>query len=83
MQRKGSLDADSEGLLADGEGLAYTAALALDHDALEDLGAGAIALDHLEVDANAVAGSELRTALQLLLLETLDDRAHVIALPLV
>ena len=83
MQREGSLDADAEGLLADGEGLADATALALDHDSLEDLGAGAAALDHLEVDANAVAGGELRATLQLLLLETLDDRAHVIALRLV
>ena len=53
-----ALDADAEGLLADGEGLAHALALALDDDALEDLGAAARALDHLEVDADAVAGLE-------------------------
>ena len=74
--RRRSLDADAEGLLADGERLAHAASLPLDHDALEDLGPGAGALDHLEVDANAVAGGEPRAALQLLLLEALDDRAH-------
>ena len=76
VQRERPLDADPEGLLADGERLAHAASLPLDHDPLEDLGAGAGALDHLEVDANAVAGGEARAPLQLLLLEALDDRAH-------
>src|SRR5215210_8960189 len=45
--------ADAEGLLAHGEGLAHPFALALDHDALEDLGAAAGALDDLEVHLEA------------------------------
>jgi hypothetical protein len=61
VQRERPLDADAEGLLAHGEGLARAVALALDHDALEDLRAAARALDHLEVDAQAVAGVELGT----------------------
>ena len=55
MQRERSLDADAKRLLADREGLARAVALALDHDALEDLRAPARSLDHLEVDAQAVA----------------------------
>ena len=51
-------------------------ALALDDDALEDLGAAARALDDLEVDADAVAGVELRDAAQLGALEAFDDGAH-------
>jgi hypothetical protein len=51
-----ALDADAEGLLADGEGLAHALALALDDDALEDLRAAAGALDDLEVDLDAVPG---------------------------
>ena len=45
VQRERPLDADAEGLLADGEGLARARALALEDDALEDLGAAAAALD--------------------------------------
>ena len=52
-------------------------ALALDHDALEDLDPRPRALDHAEVDADGVARLELRQALaQLALLEGLDDVAH-------
>ena len=76
MQRERPLDADAEGVLADGEGLARAAALALDHDPLEDLGALAGALDDLEVHANAVAGAEVRPLLEDALLEALDDCAH-------
>ena len=49
------------------------AALALDHDALEDLGAAAGALHHLEVHAHAVAGLEDRDAAQLSALDAVDD----------
>jgi hypothetical protein len=70
VQREGALDADPERLLADGERLADTRALPLDDDALEDLDAAALPLDDLEVDANCVAGLELRqTGSQLSLLE--------------
>ena len=76
VQRERPLDADAEGLLAHGERLARAAALALDHDALEDLGAAAVPLDHLEVNAHAVARGESRPLLQRSLLEVFDDCAH-------
>jgi hypothetical protein len=76
VQRERPLDADAEGLLAHGERLARATALALDHDALEDLGAAAVPLDHLEVDAHAVARGEPRPLLQRSLLEVFDDCAH-------
>ena len=71
-----ALHADAEGLLADREGLAHPLALALDDDALEDLGAAARALDDLEVDADAVAGLEGGDAAELRALEAVDDGAH-------
>ena len=64
-----ALHADAERVLADREGLAHALALALDHDALEDLGAPAAALDDLEVDAYAVTGLEGRDAAKLLTLK--------------
>ena len=77
VQRERPLDADAEGLLADGEGLARARALALEDDALEDLGAAAVALDHLEVDAHAVArGEGGKALLQLGTLDAVDDAAH-------
>ena len=70
MEREGSLDADAERLLADGERLADACALPLDDDALEDLDSTALAFDDLEVHANGVAGLELRqVGSQLSLLE--------------
>ena len=54
VHRERALHADAERVLADREGLAHALALALDHHALEDLGAAAGALDDLEVDADAV-----------------------------
>src|SRR5262249_32648831 len=59
MQRKSPLDAHAEGLLADGEGLARAGPLALQDDALEDLDARPLTLDHLEVDAHGVPRLEL------------------------
>ena len=76
MERERPLDADAERLLAHGERLAHAGALPLDDDALEDLDAAARALDHLEVDADRVAGLELRHVAQLGALEILDDVAH-------
>ena len=72
MQRERPLHAHAEGQLAHGERLARAGALALDHDALEDLGAAAGALDHLEVDAHAVARLEDGNAAQLSALEAFD-----------
>jgi hypothetical protein len=77
MQRERPLDADPEGLLADGERLAHAGSLPLDHDPLEHLDAPPLSLDHLEVDANGVARLEPgTTAAQLFLLEILDDAMH-------
>ena len=77
MQRERPLDADAEGLLADGEGLPRARALALEDDSLEDLGAAAAALDHLEVDAHAIARVEGGKPLpQLAPLDAVDDAAH-------
>jgi hypothetical protein len=70
------LDAHAEGLLADREGLAGAVALALDDDALEDLGALAGALDDLEVDTQAIARLEAGNTAQLSALETFDDCGH-------
>src|SRR3954454_23020056 len=59
VHREGALDADAEAHLAHGEGLARAAALAADHDALEDLDPGAVALDDADVHLDGVAGTEL------------------------
>src|ERR671920_305085 len=58
VDREGALHADAEGDLADGEGATDAGALNADHHALEDLDAGAVALDHLDVDLDRVAGPE-------------------------
>src|SRR5215210_4259933 len=76
VDRERALHADAEGLLADGEGLAHTLALALDDDALEDLCTPARALHDLEVHLQPVAGLEAGDAAQLRALEGVDDRAH-------
>ena len=77
MQWERPLDADAEGLLADGEGLSRARALALEDDSLEDLGASAAALDHLEVDAHAIARVEGGKSLpQLAPLDAVDHAAH-------
>jgi hypothetical protein len=65
VQRERALDADAEGLLADGERLPGAVALALDDNTLEDLGTPARALDHLEVDAKTVTGVKRRNAAEL------------------
>ena len=77
MQRERALDADAEGVLADGEGLARARALPLDHDPLEHLDPLAGAFDHAEVHAHRVARLEPRDFAQLTALDVLDDRAHV------
>jgi hypothetical protein len=68
-----ALHADAERLLADGERLARAVALALDDDALEDLGPAAGALDDLEVHADAIARLEAGDAAQLRAFELFDD----------
>src|SRR5436305_71988 len=68
--------AAAEGRLADREGLARAAALALQHGALENLGPAPGSLDDLEVDLDAVARLELRHVAQLCALEAFDDSGH-------
>src|SRR3954452_24764711 len=78
VHRERPLYADAERLLAHGEHLPHARALALDHDALEDLDATPFALDHLEVDTHGVPRLELRDSVaQLRAFEFLDDLAHV------
>jgi prephenate dehydratase len=50
--------------------------LTLDCDTLKDLRAPAAALDHLEVNLQAVAGLKARDAAQLVALDRIDDGAH-------
>ena len=76
VQRERPLHADAEGLLADGERLPGAMALALDHDALEHLGAAPRALDDLEVHAQTVTGVERGDPAELRSLQAFDDCAH-------
>src|SRR5215471_11775669 len=77
VQRERALDSDAGRLLAHRERLAHSGALALDHDPFEHLDPLPVALDHLEVDGDRVAGLEAGDVrAQLTLLEALDDRAH-------
>src|SRR5262245_10032233 len=59
MQGKRALDADAVADLADLEGLTQAGARASDHDALEDLEAFLLPLDHPDVHLEGVAGREL------------------------
>src|SRR5438105_2667376 len=76
MHREGALDSDAKGLLAHGEGLAGTMALALDHHALEHLHAAPGALDDLKMDLHAISRREVGHAAQLRALDCFDDAAH-------
>src|SRR5688572_385551 len=76
VHRERALDADAERLLADREGLAHALALALDHDALEDLRAAARPLDDLEVHPHPVARLESGHAAELRALEAVDHGGH-------
>src|SRR5665213_1755820 len=58
--REDALDAFAVGNLANGKTLVEAAAAAADADAFIGLHAGAIAFDHLDVDDQGVAGSEIR-----------------------
>ena len=83
MQREGALDADAEAHLADGEGLAHTGAVAADDDTLEDLDAGAVTLDDLDVHLDGVTGAERGDvglqALGVELVELLHDCCFLVA----
>jgi len=76
VQRERALDANAKRLLADRKGLARTVALALDDDALKDLGTATSAFDHLEVDTQAVTSVELRDSAELCSLQGFNDGAH-------
>src|SRR4051812_9495230 len=76
VQRERPLHADTEGLLAHGEGLAHALALTLDDDTFEDLRAAPRALDDQEVHLHAVACLEAGDTAQLRALEGVDDSAH-------
>src|SRR5215207_2150317 len=65
VEREGPLDADAEGDLADGEGAADAGSVDPDDDALEDLDAGAVALDDLDVHLDGVTGAEGRDVVAL------------------
>src|SRR5690606_17982715 len=60
VEREHPLDADTRGDLADGERLADPATAPGDHDALEGLQAGLVALAHAHHHLDGVAGVELR-----------------------
>ena len=76
VERERPLDADAGGDLPHRERLADARALALDDDPVEHLDATTRALDHLEVNADGVAGLEVRHLAQLGALEILNDVAH-------
>jgi hypothetical protein len=76
VHREHTLDAHPEGLLAHRERLPRPVALALDDDALEHLDAPAGALDHLEVNLQAIARREVGHTAQLGAFEGFDDAAH-------
>ena len=60
MNREGTLNADAEGNLTHGEGLADAVALTADADTLEELGTLGAALDDLDVDVKGIARAEGR-----------------------
>jgi hypothetical protein len=62
VDREGALDAFAEGDAADGEGFVDAAALALDDDAGEHLGALLVAFADLGGDLHAVADLEFMVA---------------------
>ena len=68
-----TLHADVEAHLAHGERAACTSAVALQHDALEDLNAILVAFDDLVVNANGVTDPEVRGAFTELLFFDLGD----------
>src|SRR3954468_10985196 len=76
MQREGTLHADAARDLADLEGLAHTAVLAADADALEGLDTLLVTLAHADVHADGVAGTEAGDVVPQVLLLGLDERMH-------
>src|SRR5947208_5306929 len=81
VQREGPLDTDAEADLADREGLLQATTLAADHDTLEDLDAGPVALDDLDVHLHGVTGTEGRDVVTLArIVELVQDVAHQVSL---
>jgi hypothetical protein len=72
MDWEGSLHANAERLLADGERFARAAALAGDHNAFEDLRTTTFALDHLKMNFDPVAWGEVGHAAQLCAFKIID-----------
>src|SRR4051794_21847161 len=58
VHREGTLHADTEGDLADGEGFADAVTLAAQDEALEDLDAGVLAFDDVHVHLDGVTRAE-------------------------
>jgi hypothetical protein len=74
VNQERSLDANAVGGdPADGEVLVDSTTTAADHDTFEHLDSLAGALDDLRVNANVVAGAELRNVLELLLFNGADE----------
>src|ERR1700691_5376999 len=74
VHRERALNANPVAHLAHGEGLTQAAALAPDHDTLEDLNAGAVAFRHLNVHLEGVTRAEARAVSPELGLLKLGDR---------
>src|SRR5699024_7880329 len=79
VHREHALHADAEGDLPDAEGLSHAVALTADDVPLEDLDAGAVALDDLHVHLDVVAGAEGGDVLAQRCLVELVELLHVLS----
>src|SRR5690606_11259913 len=80
MQRENALDTLAERHLAHREGGARAAAVLADHQAFEHLDAFLLALAHLHVDADGIAGPHGGTGLQVWLLHGFNRLHHSLLL---
>ena len=77
VNREGTLNADAEGDLADGEGLADAGALTTDANTLEELCTLVVALDNLYVYVEGIAWAEGRDIVaQLCCIDLVNDVGH-------
>jgi hypothetical protein len=77
VEQERTLDANPVGDAADREGRLQAAVAQAHHDALEDLGALALAFDDVNVDADGVARAELRWGLfEVALFDSADEVDH-------
>jgi hypothetical protein len=76
VDRVGPLDTDTEADLPNLEGLAQSATLAADHDALEDLDPGPVAFHDPGVHLDGVAGPEVGNVGALRLIVESVQRVH-------